>query len=228
MLTNSFNRANAFGRQQSLILFTGDFVLTGGTKSPLGGASGSASHPPSGWTALISASVDDNFTSATIPAFTINGTDYTTAFIGSNTYFTFGSGSNVYNPLSASSPALPKIFLGSADHSYQRVSSLISTYYTRIRYEGTNGTSGTPGNPNIVFEATFFDKTKTGNLPVVEVLFGTHGSSGSLSVAAGIASSSNYYARFVPTDNQSFVFVGNLTGTRWSIYRGYYISGAGY
>jgi hypothetical protein len=201
-----------------------------GTKAPTLGAGGT-SWTPSGWVSIQNASVDDSFVSVTIPTFSLNYNAFTTAYIGSNTYITFGSGSTVYSGLSASNPALHKIHLGAADNSYQRVAYRNSgTDYTRIRYEGAAATSGTAGSPGIVYEATFFNSAKTGNLPIVEILFGTHGRT---SGASGIATTSTYLATPSPAGyfsaNQSYVFVGNASGgTAWTIYTGYYMAGTDY
>jgi hypothetical protein len=201
------------------------YTLTAGTKAPTLG-SGGASWTPSGWTSRQNGSADDANLSVTIPTFTINSTDYTAAFVGSNTYITFASGSNAFSSLSASNPALNKIHLGAADNSYQRVATISSgTDYTRIRYEGTAATSGTAGSPNIVYEATFFDKSLTGSVPVVEVLFANHSRT---SGQAGIASASTYYATYSQSANQSYVFVGNATGTSWTIYTAHFMDGTGY
>mmetsp|Transcript_20449 Transcript_20449/g.52472 ORF Transcript_20449/g.52472 Transcript_20449/m.52472 type:complete len:579 (-) Transcript_20449:384-2120(-) len=81
-----------------------------------------------------------------------SGDDFSTACVGSNSYITFGSGSERYSSLSASNPAGPKIMIGAADNSIQRL------YYTKrfdgigIRFEGSASTSGTVGYPNIVWE----------------------------------------------------------------------------
>lgn len=200
------------------------YTLTAGTKAPVFGANG-GTYPPSGWTGLQNASVDDSFVSGTIPTFTINNTNYTTAYIGSNSYITFGSGSSVYSGLSASNPALNKIHLGAADNSYQRVSTLNGTSFSRFRFEGTASTGGTVGSPNIVWEATFFNQTLTGSVPAVEILVGTHSR---LSGQVGIASTSAYYANFTLSQNQSYVLIGNAAGTAWTVYTGYYFSGTGY
>ena len=201
------------------------YVLTAGTKAPVFGAGG-GTYPPSGWTGLQNSSVDDNFVNANIPSFTINSTSYTTVSIGSNTYLTFGGGSSNYSGLSSSNPALNKIHMGAADNSYQRVSTVSSgTNYTRIRYEGNGSTSGTVGSPGIVYEATFFNSTLTGGSPTVEILFGNHNRT---TGQAGIANTSSYYATYSQAANQSYVFVGNSTGTSWTIYTGYYMAGTGY
>ena len=222
-MLNTFTAVGSFGRWATMV--TGNFVMRLGTRLPLNGTGGSAIHPPGGWSNLFSGNADDDFLSIAIPAFTLNSIDYSTVYLGSNTFFTFTAGSTAYNSLSATNPALPKIFLGSADNSYQRVSSLTSGFYTRIRYEGTASTGGTGGSPNIVFEATFFDKTMTGGQPTVEVLFGQHARTGG---QAGIATASAYLTTFTPAANQSYVFVGNSTGSTWTIYPGYFMSGTGY
>jgi hypothetical protein len=201
------------------------YVLTAGTKAPVFG-SGGGTYPPSGWTGLQNGSVDDSFVNANIPSFTINSSSYTTVSIGSNTYLTFGGGSTNYSGLSSSNPALNKIHMGAADNSYQRVSTVSSgTDYTRIRYEGTASTGGSVGSPNIVYEATFFNSSKTGGNPTVEVLFGSHNRT---TGQAGIANTASYYATYSQAANQSYVFVGNSTGTSWTIYTGYYMAGTGY
>lgn len=218
--------AKGFGFSRIIAAPSSDYTLTLGTKAPVHG-SGGGTYPPSGWTGIQNASVDDASLSVTIAsAFTINSTDYTTVFVGSNTYITFGSGSSVYSALSFNTPALNKFHLGAADNSYQRVSHFTSgTDYTRIRYEGNGSTSGTVGSPGIVYEATFFNKSKTGGVPVLEVLFGNHNRT---TGQAGVASTSAYYATYTQSANQSYVFVGNSTGTSWTIYTGYYMAGTGY
>ena len=76
--------------------------------------------------------------------------------------------------MSASSPALNKIYFAATDNSWQRVSSFTSgTNYTRLRFEGTASTGGTPGSPNIVYELTFFNPALTGAVPWLELLVGS-------------------------------------------------------
>jgi hypothetical protein len=221
-----FDTFDAFNWKKSSnwpIVVTG-YTLTAGTKAPVFGANGGA-YPPSGWTGLQDGSVDDSFVSGTIPTFTITSTNYTTAYIGSNSYITFGSGSSAYSGLSGSNPGFNKIHIGAADNSYQRVSRFEGVDFSRFRFEGTASTSGTPGSPNIVWEATFFNQTLTGNVPAVEILVGTHAR---LAGQVGIASTSAYYTTFTLSQNQSYVLIGDATGTAWTVYTGYYFSGTGY
>jgi hypothetical protein len=202
------------------------YVPQVGTKAPVYGANGGAYPPTASWTGLLNSNADDAVTAVTIPSFTIASTAYTTAYIGSNTYITFGAGSSSYSNLSAANPAYPKFMFGASDNSYQRVSSLVSgTNYVRIRYEGTASTGGNAGSPNIVYEATFFNPAMTGGVPWLEVLFGQHARTNGSTM---IADASTSYATYTLAANQSYVFVGNVTGTAWTVYTGYYVSGTGY
>jgi|GEM_PF-3863042 len=112
----------------------------------------------SGWTTHINASVDDSFVQIPLGFNTsFNGSTYSSAFISSNTYITFGSGSGNYSGLSASNPAIPGVHMCAADNSYQKVfSKLDSSGVYRVRYEGNAGTSGTVGFPGIIYEAVFY------------------------------------------------------------------------
>ena len=197
-----------------------------GTKAPVYGTNGGPYPPTASWSGLFNSSADDANIGIAIPSFTIASVAYTTAYVGSNTYITFGGGSNNYSSLSASNPAYPKIMMGASDNSYQRLSSLASgTDFVRIRYEGTAATGGTAGSPNIVYEATFFNPAKSGGVPIVEVLFGVHNRTSGATMIAALSAS---YVTFSIAPNQSYVFVGNATGTSWTVYTGYYVSNTGY
>jgi len=95
-----------------------------GNALPSLGTTSVASWPPAGYTSLQNASVDDNFVTVTIAATTIMGTSRTSAFIGSNAYITFGSGSSAFSSLSTTNPALDKFMFNAGDRSYQRVGYL--------------------------------------------------------------------------------------------------------
>ena len=93
-----------------------------------------------------------------------NGTLYSNVFVSTNSMLNFG-GSPYEIPyttgLSATYPAYPKIMMGAADNSCQRIyygtegSAPNRTY--RIRFEGTAATTGTLGSPNIFWEAIFYE-----------------------------------------------------------------------
>ena len=210
------------------------YTLSVGTKAPVLGSNGQFPFPATGWTALISVSGDDASTSVALPfTWTYNGTGRTAFFPNSNFYITFGSGSSQYSGLSASSPALDKIFFAGADNSWQRVSSFTSgTNYTRLRWEGSAATSGTPGSPGIVYELTFFNPTLTGSVPWMELLVGVQqragGISGLYSTSAILTGGSFISANSSVAANQSYVMVGNATGTSWTVYTGYSVGGTGY
>ena len=92
-----------------------------GTLAPsLGNASASV-WVPGGWTSLQNANVDDNFVTVPITSTTFFGTARTSAFVGSNAYITFGSGSTAFSGLSTTNPALDKFMFNAGDRSYQRV-----------------------------------------------------------------------------------------------------------
>ena len=217
---------------------SGVYTLEVGTKAPVLGAGAQNPFPASGWTSIISSTGDDANTNVSLPfTWTYNANNYTSFFPNSNYYVTFGSGSSVYSALSVSNPALNKIFFAGADNSWQRVSTFVSgTDYRRLRWEGTAATSGTPGNPNMVYELTFFNPSLTGGNPWLELLVGVQirGNSNP-AVISGLYSSS---AKLTGGDlgpsnrgvtaNQSYVMVGNSTGTSWTVYTGYNVGGTGY
>jgi hypothetical protein len=197
------------------------YSFSSGIRSPLLGVNGATSFPAVGWTSLQNSSADDAFVTVPLPfTFYLANTGYTSTFVGSNSYLTFGSGSGNYSGLSASNPAFPKLMFGAADNSYQRVSYIsFSTNYTRIRYEGTASTGGTVGSPNIVVEITLFNPTNvlSGN-NMIEMLVGTHSRTAGVSL---IANASSQYAAITLTANNSYVLIGNATGTAWTTYSGH-------
>jgi hypothetical protein len=137
---------------------------------------------------------DDGYWTLSLPFnITYNGTSYNSVYIGTNSYLTFSAGSSAYNGLSASNPALPKIMISAADNSAQRIyygvvgSAPNRTY--RVRWEGTNATSGTLGNPNMVWEATFYENAAT----QIDLQIGVNAQSG--------ASATFYDTRFSGTSS---------------------------
>ena len=89
------------------------------------------------------------------------GTTYTTIYVSTNHYLTFGGGSTVWSGISITTPNLPKIMWCSADNSAQRIYFGVEgtapnrTY--RVRLEGNGGTSGTLGSPGMVCEYVFYE-----------------------------------------------------------------------
>jgi hypothetical protein len=202
------------------------YSIVSGTKLPTFGTGAASPHPPSGWTSIQNASVDDNFLTIALPfTFFIAGTGFTQTFMGSNTYLTFSAGASEYGQLGAlgaTRPPVPKFHFGSADNSYQRVSRFASgTNYQRIRYEGTAATSGTVGSPNIVLEITLFNPSIMGGRNVLELLVGNHSR---LTGARMVANSTTQLATYTLSTNQSYVFDGNSDGTSWTISTGFNVS----
>lgn len=206
--------------------------LIGGTLSIDTG--GAAAYPPSGFTGLNNGSLDDS------PQFNISfnfnfkflGVTYASLFVSPNTYITFGAGSGQYGGLSASNPALPKIFLGATDNSLQRLSYKHGpeNSYLHIRYEGTAGTSGSLGSPNIVYEIIFYDPRSTNNVSKFDVYFGQHSRADQIfricSASADVLVPGNYGSG--PGQNTSlaantaYSFSGDSDGNSWTVQRSPY------
>jgi len=192
---------------------------------------GGAAYPPSGFTGLNDGSLDDNpqFNIAFNFNFKFLGVTYASLFISPNTYITFGSGSGQFGGLSASNPALPKIFLGASDHSIQRLSYKRGpeNSYLRVRYEGTAGASGTPGSPNIVYEIIFYDPRSTDNLSKFDVYFGNHAGAAQIfricSASADVLVPGDFGDPTEDTSllaNTAYSFSGDSNGNLWTVLRG--------
>jgi hypothetical protein len=218
---------------------SGVYTLQLGTKAPVLGAGAQSPFPAAGWTTIASVSADDTFATVSLPfTWNYNGTGYTTFFPNSNYYITFATGSSQFNALAANSPALNKIFFAGADNSWQRVSNIASgTDYLRLRWEGTAATSGTLGSPNMVYELTFFNPALTGGVPWLELLIGLQArSTTTAGIISGIYSTTALltggnmgpFPNRGVAANQSYVLVGNSTGTTWTVNTGYYVGGTGY
>jgi hypothetical protein len=135
---------------------TGTATVISIASSLFGGAGLTASTSPT------QGNNDDGYWTLSLPFnVTYNGTSYGSVYVGTNSYLTFGGGSEAYGDLDPSNPALPKIMISARDNSAQRIyygvvgSAPNRTY--RVRWEGTNSTSGTLGDPNMVWEATFYE-----------------------------------------------------------------------
>ena len=151
-----------------------------------------------GWTPLITANCDDCNNLLSFPAnfnTTFNGTSYNGTYVGSNTYFTFGSGSSNYASLSASNPNIPGVHLCAADNSWQLVvwRSENNGNNFRFRYEGTNSTGGSGGSPNIIYEVVFYK-----NQAYFDVAVG--GNARCPTGSSGATNGTSYLATF-PTSN---------------------------
>ncbi len=127
------------------------------TSSLLGAGSLTASTTPT------VGSNDDGYWTLNLP-FTVTflGVNYTSIYVGTNTYLTFGGGSSNYSGLSVTNPYLPKIMWSADDNSVQRIyygvegTAPARTY--RVRVEATASFSGTLGSPNMVCEYVFYEQ----------------------------------------------------------------------
>ena len=107
---------------------------------------------------------DDGYWTLNLPFnITYLGTSYSTIYVGTNHYLTFGSGAVQYSGLGPSTPNVPKIMWCCDDNSVQRIyyglegTSPARKY--RVRVEGTNSTSGTIGSATMVNEWVFYEAT---------------------------------------------------------------------
>lgn len=196
------------------------YTVSSGNAIPILGNTQATS--TTGWTQLVNAYADDSFVASGSLGFTFSlaGTDYTSCFIGSNGYITFGSGSSVYQNVSATTPALPKIMFNGGDRSYTRVyviagSDGIGNYF-RIRWEGAGSAANQISN---LAEIALF-KASNGQ-QLVEVRYGNF-SSGNLITA--VANTSAYYASVNALTNTSLVFTGDSTGTSWTVTDNAYVN----
>jgi hypothetical protein len=147
----------------------GSAILIGGSTTITTATTGTSNitYNPYGLTGLASSTSnagDDNFWTVNLP-WNVNflGTFYSQVFVGTNSYITFGAGSSAFSSLSGGNPAVPKIMIGAADNSGQRIwFGTVDTAPNRrfiIRFEGTAATSGTLGSPNMTVEYQFYEST---------------------------------------------------------------------
>ncbi len=134
------------------------------TNSLLGAGSLASSTPTAPGELGFVGGQDDGYWQVLLPFnITFLGTSYNTLYVGTNTYITFTAGSFNYSQLNASNPPLPKIMISCADNSCQRIyygaEGVAPNRTFRIRWEGTASTSGILGNPNMVYEAVFYENT---------------------------------------------------------------------
>lgn len=191
-------------------------IVQVGTVAPLLGAAAATAYD--GWTQIWNAYSDDGYVeTSTWPfTFTIGSTGYTSAFVAANTYITFGSGSTVWSGLSATNPSLNKIHFGADDNAMQKVYTQSGTVQgrlvERIRYEGSASRAASAVS-SILAEFTFFEPFADGQ-QLIELRFGNHDR---LTGKFMIATTGAAYATDTVVANSSWVFIGNSTGTEWTM-----------
>jgi hypothetical protein len=209
---------------------TATYAVASGNAVPKLGASSTTPWPPTTggtWTSLQRASSDDASVNVPFPfTWTFNNTGYTSCYVGSNSYITFGSGSSLYSGLSASNPARDKFMMNAGDRSYQSVAYISTANYVRIRYEGTGNAAGAAvGASTSIYEAVFLNPSNFGGVPLVEFRFGAWANTGGVT---GIYSSSAALTKtgtFSPAANTSVVLYGNSTGITWTANANSYLTG---
>ena len=203
-------------------------IVTSGTATPAYGSNSSSSWPPSGWTSRQNASLDDgDIGPITLPFnFYLNNTAFTTLYVNSNNLIFFGTSLNPYggNTWSANNPSIPKLVFGGNNLSLQRLATLITDKYVKIRYEGTSSTGGTPGASNNIYEITFFNPKTSIGKNLIQMVAGAN-SIGELGyktwIDNGVIAYTSTSSSF--TSNQSYVYEGNSTGTSWTFGTGSYV-----
>jgi hypothetical protein len=122
----------------------------------------------SGFTTVHNGYMDDGYVAVNLPFYiNIQGGNYSTAYVGSNGYITFGGGASVYSSLSWSNPSLPKIMCGAQDRNMTYCGVAYMTGYNgtagniavTIRYEGNSyyGSNTSRGQADSVYEITFIN-----------------------------------------------------------------------
>jgi hypothetical protein len=149
---------------------TASATVTTITNTLLGAGSLASSTTPT------SGTNDDGYWTLALPfSITYLGTSYSTIYVGTNHYVTFGSGSALYTNLNATTPNLPKIMWSCADNSVQRiyygVEGTAPNRRYRVRIEGASAISGTLGSPNMVNEYVFYEATPA----QIDLQLGTNG-----------------------------------------------------
>lgn len=189
------------------------FGATPGDALPLLGSSITTT-TPAGWTQIFSGTNDDTPIQITLPfAFPYNGVSYTDFWLSPNGYITFGSGSSVYSNLSATNPALPKIFINATDDSMQKVLVRATDNTYRVRVEGNTSASNTGTNYRI-WEVAFFRPSFADDFSVFEVRMGdSPDNTGLFNVYSATALLTTDPAP-IPAPNQSWIFVSE-DSTEW-------------
>ena len=164
--------------------------------------------------------LDDGSVNISLPfTWYIAGTGYTSCYVGSNGYITFGGGSSVYSGISSSNPNLPKVCFGGADRNVVLIGAIkaYSGYAGGaqaycIRWEGNYpySSGGTTTAQNSIIEITFFDPNhfSYGPYNVVELRYGNW-------VVSGLAEQDNGAGTVYTSWTQAgtTTFLSYLTGS---------------
>jgi hypothetical protein len=197
--------------------FAASIPLVSGNKPPLLGIS-DGSFPPTGWTAVAAGLLDDGYYKISLPFdFHMTGSSYSSVFVSTNGYITFGRGSSTF-AVSPSKPPDNKIFFGAGDNILSKLSFQSTTNYVHIRYEGgkiddiCNNSSCVA---TIFVELTLFNPSFVHGNNVLEVRVGYHARPDGL---FGIASPTSFLAETSLEPLSSYVLIGDSAAYCWDIH----------
>ena len=195
---------------------------TSGTQAPLLGDSSATTFTD--WSRIVNVSVNTGFVlfDGWPFAFNMAGIAYRDCFVNSDGFVTFGSGSTAVSPYGESNPVSPKVMFGSANLSYQRVYTQVSSVSATFRWEGSSSTFGTPGSSTRIVEVTFWKPGSSTQL--IEIRTGNFASSSSTQPFIVASTNITYASATTLGANQSWVFEGNLAGTSWTLYSSSYVT----
>ena len=136
------------------------------TNNLLGAVSLTLSTPAAPGVLTFTGSADDGYWTVPLPFdITYLGQTYSTVYIGTNTYITFGGGSVAYAQLGPSEPPYPKIMISAADNKafqiYQGIEGTSPNRTFRIRWEGHHIYNTSSTTPTMIYEATFYEQYPT-------------------------------------------------------------------
>ena len=112
----------------------------------------------------INGQFDDEYFEVAAPfQISFMGVSYSTIYVGSNSYITFGDGYSNSGGYTRNNPPLPGIFIGAGDRSCQSLYTKTTADKFIIRYEGSVSPSGasTPPFIEIEWEITFNKNSST-------------------------------------------------------------------
>jgi hypothetical protein len=231
------------------IIGTSDNILNSllkiGTKVPtlgkipiISGTSGGTDWVPSPWQSIFSGNPTGTVASIEVPLgfnFPINGSNYTSIFVSARHYYSFGSGSAV-TPVNATSPSIIKFIVNtyiaaSTSYSgYSRVAKKVSADKVQIRFQGTfDYRAGyTYTNNQSVNEVTIYNPDYYGGVPRIEISTGDYyplqsGYQGLESLQGFYLADGTPLCTYTVKENESYVLIGDATGTSWTAYTGYNI-----
>lgn len=110
---------------------------------------------------------DDGYWAINLPFdITYLSENYSTIYMGTNSYLTFGSGSAQYSGIDENTPALPKLMIAGGDRKgfrvYYGASGTAGSRIFRLIFEGhVSNSGGDELNPSLRYEYKFYEATPT-------------------------------------------------------------------